>query len=225
MVLKTKFQSLALIETEISIAKSLRHPNIVQLFDAHERKDGFPCVTMELCTKGSFWSMLIREKKTPALSLKQKAHILTGASRGMAYLHSRKPPIVHRDLRSAKVLVDQSFNAKVSIFGVNQRQEDAKIASGQDGYGGSRAAIPYMAPELLVKGPHTEKVDVYAFAMVIFEALGAKTPFTGVEQDQIISSVTNHRVRPKLPRKARDTLAKQPLAEALHGLMVRRVEC
>jgi serine/threonine protein kinase len=161
MVMKTKCQpeihissrlsllSVQSLKEEIEIAKKLRHPNIVQLFDSNQR-DGFPCVLMELFSNGSFWSMLIREKRTPALTLKQKTYILTGASRGMAFLHSRKPPLIHRDLRSAKILVDQSLNAKVSIFGVNQRQRDAEMVREESGYYGSKASsIPYMAPELL----------------------------------------------------------------------------
>jgi serine/threonine protein kinase len=208
------------LQEEIKIMQRVSHPNCVRFFDSREH-NGSLCVVMELCTSGSYWSVLKREaaEGVQLLSLEQKADILCGVSRGMAYLHSRRPPIVHRDLKSANVLIGSNNTAKVTDFGISRTQSGPDEVM-MNTKAGSHGTVPYMAPELLNESEHDQSVDVYAFAMIIFETLAKKIPFSGVPQAKIIMRVCFKHLRPELPEHAALTI-KQPLGQLFYFLMVR----
>lgn len=104
---------------EISVLKSLRHPNIVLLL-AYSTTADYECIISELlkCSLlDVFKSHLVQGTKMP--KRKQIAYA-TQLALGMNYLHTCKPPIIHRDLKPANLLLDHSGTLKISDFGLSK---------------------------------------------------------------------------------------------------------
>merc|ERR1719161_1413324 len=96
----------------------------------------------------------------------------------MSYLHSLSPQIIHRDLKSKKVLLATNVIseyetplAKVTDFGLSRALQAGRILT--QGIGTWR----WMAPEMFSSQNYTEKVDVFSFSMVVYELLAKKLPY------------------------------------------------
>jgi len=114
------------------------------------------------------------------------------AAAGMEYLHSKG--IVHRDLKTLNLLVTEDFTVKVADFGLSKVKSMSKsIMTGSIHVMGTLA---YMAPELLHGKPFNEKVDVYAFGIVLWEILTRDNPFHGMGQDIIYHGVKSGTLKP-----------------------------
>jgi serine/threonine protein kinase len=162
---------------------------------------------MELMTGGSF-----REKiEQGDLSLSLKLRILWQSCKGLAYLHTLKRPIIHRDVKAANILLDERMEAKVTDFGISRI-----TAGAQHGLTSFSGTVGWMAPELLnAQSTYTKKVDVYSFGMTMFEALTHEVPFLGLHMGQIVMTVVHDKERPQLWQTG--TAAEQ----AAQDLMVR----
>lgn len=92
----------------------LRHPCIVSYIGASLDP---PALVMEYCSRGSVYSVLSAAREDPqAAALMTWPRLLRfawDAARGMLYLHTLRPPVVHRDLKSANLLVDANWHVKV----------------------------------------------------------------------------------------------------------------
>jgi serine/threonine protein kinase len=86
---------------------------------------------------------------------------------GLAYLHSRRPPVLHGDLKAVNVLVNASGDAMLADFGLSRINRDISTRSSHVNVAGS---LRWMAPERLREGRLTAATDVYAFALTAFEA-------------------------------------------------------
>ncbi len=102
----------------------------------------------------------------------------------MAYIHSNG--IVHRDLKSHNILLDQNYNIKLCDFGLAKYKSDLSWGSGQ--FSGTPA---YMAPEIFIKKAYDEKIDVFAFGTLVWEILVRKIPYEGYEVFDIKNKVVN----------------------------------
>ena len=155
--------NLRAFRAEFELQLSLRHPNIVKVIGGSwNMEDVNVCAVLELCDKGTLQDILELEPTRSMLSwAKHKLPIAADIARAMAYLHGQSPPIIHRDLTPQKVLIDDTWHAKLLDLGCSQ---EAKEASDQ-----SRAGTPlFMAPELLrTAQQYDEKVDVWSFGCVI----------------------------------------------------------
>ncbi len=83
--------------------------------------------------------------------------IAEGAARGMNYLHFGNPPVLHRDLKSANILLDDSYNAKVADFGLSRLKAQERSMTGNCG------TVQWMAPEILANEGYAEPADVYSY--------------------------------------------------------------
>ncbi|CAB79918.1 serine/threonine protein kinase like protein [Arabidopsis thaliana] len=102
------------------------------------------------------------------------------------YLHERcRPPVIHRDLKSSNILLDSSFNAKISDFGL-------AVMVGAHGKNNIKLSgtLGYVAPEYLLDGKLTDKSDVYAFGVVLLELLLGRRPVEKLSSVQCQSLVT-----------------------------------
>ncbi|KAJ6324558.1 hypothetical protein OIU76_011790 [Salix suchowensis] len=108
-----------------------------------------------------------------ALDWATRVKIAAGAARGIAYLHEDcHPRIIHRDIKSSNILLDNNFEAKVSDFGL------AKLALDSNTHVTTRVmgTFGYMAPEYASSGKLTEKSDVFSYGVVLLELITGRKP-------------------------------------------------
>ena len=178
--------ALLALQKEASIMASLRHPNCVQYLGCCLDP---PSLVMEYCSRRSVDKILADalqdERASRQLDWVHLLGIATDAAKGMLYLHTRSPPIVHRDLKSPNLLVDALWHVKISDFNLSRALE-------QDSFSTSlQITNPrWLAPEIL-RGEHGGKAaDVYSFGIVLWELMTWRLPW-GNESNpfSIINSV------------------------------------
>ncbi|CAL0331513.1 unnamed protein product [Lupinus luteus] len=109
----------------------------------------------------------------PVLSWEKRMKIAFGAARGLAYLHEGcNPKIIHRDIKSANILLDDAFEAQVADFGL------AKLTDDADTHVSTRVmgTFGYMAPEYATSGKLTDRSDVFSFGVVLLELITGRKP-------------------------------------------------
>ncbi|KAK2411138.1 Proline-rich receptor-like protein kinase perk4 [Trifolium repens] len=112
-------------------------------------------------------------KGVPTMDWPTRMKIALGSAKGLAYLHEDcSPRIIHRDIKAANVLIDDSFEAKVADFGL------AKLTTDTNTHVSTRVmgTFGYMAPEYASSGKLTEKSDVFSFGVMLLELLTGKRP-------------------------------------------------
>ena len=168
---------------EVLVLSDLSHANVVSFLGAVTRPPNL-CFAMELCD-GSLFSALHVERRR--LSRAQRMDALLDVASGVAYLHGRSPPVLHRDLKSQNVLFGRDGRLKLCDFGLSR----SRVAG--------QGTVAYMAPELLSGGSFGPKVDVYAFGVLAWEVLCGRIPFAGLEVPEIKREVLEGQ-RPPLGR-------------------------
>lgn len=179
---------------ELKILVKAQHQNIVKFYGLvlNDRLSDLAYV-MEFMERGSLQRVL---QSGVHLSYLARLRIARDVARGMAYLHSLQPPIVHRDLKSSNLLLDMDFNCKICDFGISAiKDKTMKTMTG---------TLEYMAPEVLRgDGDYDEKVDSYSFGVVMTELFSGNQPYSKLQEDlrtiQYKARISNVQVRPELP--------------------------
>jgi len=189
---KEKEEFLEDFEHEAAIMRSLRHPNVIQFLGICQIGTEI-CIITEFMPKGSLYRLL--HDRTTTFTWDLRLRVALDTSRGMNYLHRSEPIIIHRDLKSHNLLVDENYKVKVSDFGL------AKLLSSKENQGSMTACgtPAYTAPEVLRNERYTEKVDVFSFGIVMWELVTREEPHHGVPPFQIVFSVGTQGVRPAIP--------------------------
>ena len=175
---------------EVNLLMSLRHPNIVTFIGFTVNKNNFFLLT-EFMEKKSLKSLL--DMKIDIFTIKEKINICIDISLSLYYLHSRKPKVLHRDLKSANCLVDKNNKVKLCDFGLS------KIYEISDNYTNSISTFQWMAPEYLEQGIFTEKSDIYSLGILFWEIFMKDTvPYKGVEENVfLLGEVNQNKRRPE----------------------------
>jgi len=164
------------LKAEIDIYRSLRHPNIVTCLGSGE-VDGLLCLYLEFLPAGSMASIL---KEFGALTEVQLQRATRGATEGLAYLHSRSPPIVHRDVKGANLLVGSNFEVKWGDFGCSRHQMNTQTFT-------TIGSIPWIAPEVIVQqNGYGRKADIWSLGCTVLEMATAKNPWDELGFDNIV---------------------------------------
>ncbi|KFK34585.1 hypothetical protein AALP_AA5G165100 [Arabis alpina] len=160
--------------SELSIIGSLRHRNLVRLQGwCHDK--GEILLVYDLMPNGSLDKALFESRF--ALPWDHRKKILLGVASALAYLHREcENQVIHRDVKSSNIMLDENFNAKLGDFGLARQIEhdkspEATVAAGTMGY---------LAPEYLLTGRATEKTDVFSYGAVVLEVVTGRRP---IEKD------------------------------------------
>ncbi|KAL6640842.1 hypothetical protein ACP70R_021965 [Stipagrostis hirtigluma subsp. patula] len=179
---------------EICMLREVDHPNIVRFIGSCTKPPQFYIIT-ECMTRGSLFDFLHNEHNIVDLPTLLKFAL--DICRGMSYLHQRG--IVHRDLKSANLLLDKDHVVKVADFGLARFQDQDGAMTAETG------TYRWMAPEVINHQPYDNKADVYSFAIVLWELMTSKIPYTSMTPVQAAVGVRQG-LRPQLPENAHPRL-------------------
>ncbi|KAF3791095.1 putative leucine-rich repeat receptor-like protein kinase [Nymphaea thermarum] len=159
-------------KTEIELLSRVHHKNLVSLvgfcFDKGEQM-----LVYEFIANGTLADCLSGKSKIQ-LDWHKRLQISLDSATGLAYLHEHaNPPIIHRDVKSANILLDEDLTAKVADLGLSKLVPNvAKVhISGQ-----VKGTLGYLDPEYYTTQKLTEKIDVYSFGVVMMELITGKKP-------------------------------------------------
>ena len=155
---------------EINIISSMRHPNILLYMGTTIDNDNYYMIT-EYLPKGSLYEYL--HNKRGFLTDYQKIKISFQIAIAIQYIHSRK--ILHCDLKSSNVLIDEDFKIKLSDFGLSYFMSEAPEKMGEGTY-------HWMAPEILNEGKYEATADIFSYGMILWEILTGKTPYYNINK-------------------------------------------
>lgn len=199
------------VDAELSICQSLRHPNIVSYL-GHGMTEEYLHIYLEYVPGGSMLNLLAQFGPLESAALRKATR---GTLEGLDYLHTHSPPIVHRDIKGANLLVDLDMTVKLTDFGCSKWNYDTKSFT-------TLGSIPWMAPEVITQlEGYGRKADVWSFGCTIIEMATGEKPWGNDAFDNMmfaLNHIANSSSTPPLPDHA------PALCRDLIRLCLRRVQ-
>lgn len=186
---------LAEFDNEVRKLEQLRHPNILLLLAVHRKPPALSMLT-ELVEGGTLFQLLHSPSKfnsasgpITAASSRETMEIMDATAVALTFLHARS--IVHRDVKPHNVLLSPNLDVKLCDFGLSRMRSELMTGTMQF------AGTPnYMAPEIFRQEKYSEKVDVFAFGTMLWEATEVDIPFANMDGGDIRDMV----LRGKMPQ-------------------------
>ncbi|KAJ0673251.1 putative protein kinase RLK-Pelle-LRR-I-1 family [Helianthus annuus] len=171
--------------SEIDLLTRCKHPNIISLL-GFSRESNEMILVYEYASKGSLSDYIGNKGKSNNLAWTQRIQICLDIAHGINYLHTPmegKPRIIHRDIKSDNILLDENMTAKLADFGLSKFHNMKQFASTV--YTKMLAGTEvYMDPEFMATGKYKRKSDIYSFGVVLFEVLSGSLAYDRVYLDE-----------------------------------------
>ena len=228
-------------QREAVMAARFEHPHALAIHDFYAEADGHFLV-MELLAGES---LATRLRRVGRLAPEQACRLLVPCLDALAEGH--EAGIVHRDLKPANIFLCQARgrlaeHAKILDFGISRWLEPPALSPGKTTASGSMLGTPwYMAPEIAGGKPFDHRVDIYAMAVTLYEALAGRRPFAGESWPEVLAQILRDTPAPlaecaaDLPAGLADVVARgmardpearfasaEELAHALEACVARR---
>ncbi|KAK7252998.1 hypothetical protein RIF29_37358 [Crotalaria pallida] len=181
---------------EVYIMRKIRHKNVVQFIGACTQPPNL-CIVTEFMARGSLYDYLHKQRGVFKLPCLLKVAI--DVSKGMNYLHQNN--IIHRDLKTANLLMDENELVKVADFGVARVQTQSGVMTAETG------TYRWMAPEVIEHKPYDQKADVFSFGISLWELLTGELPYSHLTPLQAAVGVVQKGLRPTIPKNTHPRLA------------------
>ena len=191
-------------QREANSASSLRHPNIVEMYDVGE-DNGRYFIVMEYISGKTLKSLI---KKRGALNLNEALDIMLQITSGIACAHDSY--IIHRDIKPQNVMILEDGRVKITDFGIAMALNSNELTQTNSVMG----SVHYLPPEQASGGGATVKSDIYSIGILMFELLTGKVPFKGDNAVEIaikhmkepIPSVRS--INPEIPQSVENIILK-----------------
>ncbi|XP_073119810.1 probable leucine-rich repeat receptor-like protein kinase IMK3 [Henckelia pumila] len=174
-------------ETEVNVLGKIRHPNLLALRGYYIGPKREKLLVFDYMPKRSLATFLHARAPDSPVFWSTRMKIAKGMARGLLYLHHNLN-MIHGNLTSSNVLLDEHTNAKIGDFGISRLMTAAANSSVIAAAG----ALGYRAPELSKLKKATTKTDVYSFGVILLELLTGKSPgeaVNGVDLPQWVASI------------------------------------
>ncbi|KAF0689293.1 hypothetical protein As57867_019181, partial [Aphanomyces stellatus] len=191
---------LANLIVESNMLFKLQHPRIIALVGvvpvtSAQGQDEIALV-MEYMDQGDLFERLQKTKGQQANAsfgwAGDKGTFMLHVAEGLASLHQRSPPIIHRDIKARNILVDSRKGAKICDFGESRTRTFEETMTSNVG------TARWIAPEVLINEDYSEKADIYSFGVLLSELDTHNIPYSDseMEERQIMQLVAVNRLRP-----------------------------
>ncbi|KAI5331659.1 hypothetical protein L3X38_021785 [Prunus dulcis] len=188
----TETQSLEFVN-EVIVLSQIHHKNVVRLLGCCLETQT-PILVYEYISHGTLHDHIHRkDNKYPRLPLDLRLKIAADTAEALSYLHHyTEPPIIHRDVKSMNILLDQKYTAKVGDFGASKLvpdQDEGQLSTLVQG------TLGYLDPEYLQSHILTAKSDVYSFGVVLVELITSQKALSSNKKSEVDRNLANVFVR------------------------------
>ncbi|XP_059146369.1 serine/threonine-protein kinase TNNI3K-like [Physella acuta] len=178
---------------EVAILAKLNSPYVINFIGACLDDPSQFAIVTHYVSGGSLFSLLHEQKRL--IDIQSKLTIALDVAKGMEYLHNMPLPIIHRDLNSHNILLEENGHAVVADFGESRflRSADEDNMTKQPGN------LRWMAPEIFTQcTKYSVKADMFSYSLVLWELLAGELPFAHLKPAAAAAETAYHNTRPPI---------------------------
>ncbi|KAJ7547376.1 hypothetical protein O6H91_08G082900 [Diphasiastrum complanatum] len=155
----------------VKLITSIQHQNLIKL-TGWCLEGGQKLLVYEYLEQRNLAQILLNQETKVDIGWQIRFNIAFGIARGLAYLHEFRPQIIHGDLKASNILLDKSFHPKIGDYALRNLFPDK-----DNSLFGTHVAenLGYVAPEYILQGQLTEKVDTFSFGVLVLEIISGRS--------------------------------------------------
>ena len=174
--------------TEVKVLQAIKHPNIIEMKDSYRTKSNKLVLILEYASNGDLDNYIKDRQESPIDQRQIEIWILQLC---LALKHSHDHKIIHRDLKTSNIFLDEFNNLKLGDFGLAKNL----INSTQNCKGFAGTPL-YLSPESITKGTTSYKSDIWALGIILYELCSLKNPFFCTSYPMLMKKICNDIILP-----------------------------